>query len=115
MPRAKYDYPSIPEDLVHEYLDEQLSEDPEIIIAGKTRIISRARRHFKKGNGRSGYSQDSLRNACLSWIDEHGCIVSGPLSAISMAGRHISDEHKQHISDGWKRLVSTGWTRQKIT
>jgi hypothetical protein len=103
MPRQKFNYPSIPEDLVHEYLDERLSEDPDILTAGMTRIIKMARIHFKKDKIRTGYSQDSLRAACLNWINEHGCIVSGTLAGLSMAGVPLSEEHKKHISDGWRR------------
>jgi len=98
----KYKYKSIDYTLVEEYLDQVHTESP-LFMEGKCRIVKLVRTHFRKPNGKTGYSQQSVNDAVIQWMETHGCLGAGDITAALLTGIPLSDEHKAAISASDKK------------
>jgi len=98
--------PPIPEDLVFEYLDQIHSESP-LYMEGKCRLVKIVRTHFRKPNGKTGYSQQSVNDAVMEWMENNGCLGAGALTAALLTGIPLSDAHKAAIAASDKKYWNT--------
>lgn len=104
--------PPIPEDIVFEFLDQEHKANP-LYMEGKCRIVKLVRTHFKRPNGKTGYSQQSVNDAVVEWMENNGCLGSGAITAALLTGIPLSDKHKAAIAASDKKYWNSPEGKQK--
>ncbi len=107
-----YKYKEIDYSLVEEFLDQEHKVNP-LYMEGKCRLIKLVRTHFRKETGKTGYSQQSVHDAVVEWMENNGCLGGGNITAALLTGIPLSDAHKAAIAASDKKYWNSPEGKQK--